>query len=189
MFKDIIVIDNIFDDPDSEVEYIMQQEFLPNTSLPGKGPAWKGLRTNSLHTFNTDKHHEYFKHILEKIIHHDKAMSNDFTWSYQYKGSIVFHKLMECNKFERSWIHTDTHNIYAGVIYLTKNPPLFSGTLIEKRHETVFVENKYNRLVFYRSDYLHSALSGFGDESCPRLTISFFLNEFTMTVLSNKGSN
>jgi hypothetical protein len=85
---------------------------------------------------------------------------------------------------ERSWIHTDHHNTWAGVLYLTPDAPISGGTgLFRYRasgaryaHEIQAYEaqdltkwemvdrigNIYNRLILYRSNMFHSSLDYFG---------------------------
>ena len=104
---------------------------------------------------------------------------------------------------DESWIHYDTTH-WAGVIYLTPDAPLDSGTAIYRNKESkihtldrknpksdypgennmedwepiVQVSNIFNRLVIYRGEYYHrSMLPGFGDNQFNgRLFQTFFFN-------------
>ena len=104
---------------------------------------------------------------------------------------------------DKSWIHYDT-STWAGVIYLTPDAPLDSGTAIYRNKESkiqaldpnnpasdyseqndmndwepvVQVSNIFNRLVIYRGKYYHSSmLPGFGDNQFNgRLFQTFFFN-------------
>ena len=74
-------------------------------------------------------------------------------------------------------IHIDDEASYAGVLYLTPNPPADSGTSFynESNIETHYLENIYNRLVIYPSHKSHSLKNAFGDAiNNGRLTFTFF---------------
>lgn len=88
---------------------------------------------------------------------------------------------------DRTWIHTDHFNKWAGVCYLTPDAPLSSGTGFYKHKPTGRtrslgpqdttgyesydytkwdmvdrVGNVYNRLILYRGDLFHASLDYFG---------------------------
>ena len=66
---------------------------------------------------------------------------------------------------------------YAGVLYLTPNPPSESGTTIFEKGKQVDVENKYNRLIAYDGTQKHGATNFFGDNrSNGRMTFTFFID-------------
>ena len=185
MFKDIIIIDNIFPEPDDVVNFAMQQVYNKNPNVdfdPKKGSCWRGLRTDSLSFIDNKRHHEYTKHIIESIIHSDKQIPNTIEWKYEYDCDLVFHKLQVSDSQQQSWIHSDS-SVYAGVIYLSRDPPLFSGTLIKKDKEEILVQNVFNRLVLYRADYKHTPLSGFGEGENSRLTISLFFRKINVSMV------
>ena len=89
---------------------------------------------------------------------------------------------------DRTWIHSDNFNTWAGVCYLTPDAPLSSGTALyrhratgrtrplSREDKTVYegydytkweqvdkVGNVYNRLILYRGDLFHASLDYFGD--------------------------
>lgn len=74
--------------------------------------------------------------------------------------------------------HTDGVFDYAGVLYLTPNPPANSGTIFynDKGEEIDYVENVYNRLTIYPSTTLHRIKESFGDsKDNGRLTYTVFV--------------
>ena len=81
-----------------------------------------------------------------------------------------------------TWIHKDDTE-WAGVLYLSPNPPVDGGTVIFDEEENVvtMIGNVYNRLVIYRGDLFHRSLkSGFGNSvETGRLTQVFFFDEAT----------
>jgi hypothetical protein len=100
---------------------------------------------------------------------------------------------------DRSWIHADSYNTWAGVLYLTPDAPLSGGTGIFRYKKTGSmmedgtdlsgvtqdmtkwelvdrVGNVYNRLVLYRGNNYHMSLDYFGkDKEDGRLFQLFFI--------------
>lgn len=99
---------------------------------------------------------------------------------------------------DRTWIHADHYNMWAGVCYLTPDAPHTGGTGIYRykktgelyRKNTDFdgydytkwdlfdkIGNKYNRLILYRGDLFHASIDYFGDDKFNgRLFQTFFFN-------------
>ena len=95
-----------------------------------------------------------------------------------------------CLEGAETWIHKDDTQ-WAGVLYLTPNAPVESGTGIyeplvdnpngnglEDWKQIDLVGNIFNRLVLYRGNLHHrSVLPGFGtDKETGRLFQTFFFN-------------
>jgi hypothetical protein len=82
-----------------------------------------------------------------------------------------------------AWWHQDSGCLFAGVIYLTKNPEPESGTLLRLNDKEIVAENVFNRLVLYRSTIVHRPQKCFGDsiENC-RLVIPMFFKEFCLKI-------
>jgi hypothetical protein len=101
---------------------------------------------------------------------------------------------------DRSWIHSDYYNTWAGVCYLTPDAPLSAGTGLfqykknKARIEsdigepydgldmtlwdmTDYVANRFNRLILYRSNQFHTSIDYFGkDLNTGRLFQVFFFS-------------
>jgi len=168
MQTNVIIIDDFYGNPDGVRNFALQQTFDVTGNYPGS-------RTK---TFMT----EDVKRVLEKIIHphgggiHEWFETDGFTGSFQLTTAE-----------DRSWIHTDHVNTWAGVCYLTPDAPHTGGTgLFRHRHTGAMlfdempkdynyeardmtkwdlvdvIGNKYNRLVLYRSSIFHSSLDYFG---------------------------
>ena len=58
-----------------------------------------------------------------------------------YNGSFQY-----TTSRDRSWIHVDGFNNWAGVVYMTPNAPLGSGTAFYKFHDGAMCEKDSNRL-------------------------------------------
>lgn len=78
---------------------------------------------------------------------------------------------------DQSWWHRDARTTVAGVIYLHQQPEINSGTLISLSNNTIQVENKFNRLVFYDATLLHRPERCYGTTiHNSRLTLTIFCN-------------
>lgn len=177
----VIIIDDFYSNPDDVRAFALQQEFSVKKNFPGK-------RTASFLNEST-------KEGLQKIIQPFGGSIIDWyeeeggTGSFQYTTAL-----------DRSWMHVDNYNTWAGVCYLTPNAPLSAGTGLFKHKErnTMYdmrkyldgetqdmtkwemvdrIGNVYNRLVLYRGDIYHTSLDYFGkDIQDGRLFQVFFLN-------------
>jgi len=157
-----IIVDDFLDNPDVVRESALQIEFNTSGTFPGH-------RSDA-----ADK--DYQNMIGDKI---------DLILGTQEYGPIQFRDNMDCFRFqlclegEKTWIHKDKSE-WAGVLYLTPNAPIDSGTGIFDKNENLItmIGNVYNRLVLYRGDLLHrSIVPGFGDSiENGRLTQVFFFD-------------
>lgn len=114
--KNIIIIDNFYNDIDDVRFFALYNKYNINGNFPG-------LRTKS---YANDEIKALFeKYIGKKITY----------WPASYNGSYQY-----TTKNMNSWVHRDETN-WAGVIYLTPNAPLNSGTGFY-RHKKTGIENK-----------------------------------------------
>ncbi len=175
-----IVIDNFLSNPMETRKYMLTQNFSVTGNYPGR-------RTTSFAN-------EEIKNLLEKIIEplagkilefpmgeKNKNGNDNYNGAYQYTTSR-----------DRTWIHCDTWNNWAGVLYLTPDAPLSSGTGIFRHKGTEIttareaeikgvrteiedrgqdytawemvdsVGNVFNRLVLFDSAKYHASLDYFG---------------------------
>ena len=158
-----IIIDNFLDNVN---EIRNQALLLTYTKSKPNIPGWKGYRClekNEL-TINLEKQ------IKDTLIKNNAKFEN-------YNLHCFFHYTLEENNIGIGNIHIDDDASYAGVLYLTPNPPADSGTSFynESNIETHYLENIYNRLVIYPSHKSHSLKNAFGDDiNNGRLTFTFF---------------
>jgi hypothetical protein len=167
MRTNVIIIDDFYSNPDAVRAFALQQDF----SVKGN---WPGQRTNS---FMTDDTRVSIQNILRNAAGEVTAWNDvpGLTGSFEIATAL-----------NRSWIHTDHHNTWAGVCYLTPDAPYTGGTgLFRHRatgatmsHELAEYEsqdmtkwdqidrigNRYNRLAMYRSDLFHTSLDYFGSD-------------------------
>lgn len=183
MLQDIIVIDDFFKDPNCIVEFANQQVFEENDFEKTKS-YWQGLRTEELHAIDIEKTNKITDEFFERIFYDNLKKCEKYSLIYKWTASFWLHRLSDKFKLNYKWIHKD-QSIYAGVVYLNKNPPTDTGTFIIKKDEIIRIENKYNRLVLYNSDYLHSPMGGFGEGENSRLTLTIFIHAININLRKN----
>ena len=106
-----IIIDNFYENPDEVREFALSQEYNVSGNFPGN-------RTTPFLNESTKEH----------IASHISPLHGKITWvTEEYTGAFQY-----TTQDDRSWIHADEHNKWAGVLYLTPNAPLSGGTGIFK---------------------------------------------------------
>lgn len=164
MDLNIIVIDNFLDYPDKVRECVLQIDFPTTGSFPGK------------RSFRADP--DYQKMVKNKL-------ESIFNKQLFFPSKFDSFCCQICLEDSESWIHTDEAE-WAGVLYLTPDAPIGSGTGIytktgEEAYLNTMLGNVYNRLVLYQGNILphRSIISGFGDRlENGRLTQVLFFNTF-----------
>lgn len=187
MLIDFIEVKNVFDNPDEIIEFARHQEYLTKENHDTlQKTFYSGLRTRALSVINEQMYHHINNQIFTKCIEQlYPDTSNKILYGFAFETSTFFHLLTEDNQFEESWTHQDPDCIWAGVIYLNKNPKPNSGTIVYRNGEKVVVDNEFNKLVLYSPTYDHASQSGFGTNlDDGRLTITFFVNAFQFRVKS-----
>ena len=188
--RDLIVIDNFYNNPKQVREFALQQDFNVDGNYPGH-------RTKP---FLNQGIVDYISGIIGREADIDVNDETSYCGAYQYTTA-----------HDRTWIHADGWNEWAGVCYLTPGAPISGGTglythkstgkyetprlengdvdskLLEyinsqasdytKWELTDMIGNKFNRLVLYKGDYFHASLDYFGkDKFDGRLFQTFFFN-------------
>jgi hypothetical protein len=187
MLIDFIEVKNVFDNPDEIAEFAKQQQFfLKEQHDTLTETFYSGLRTKSLANINAEIYHKINNEIYTKCVEQLYPDStNKILYGFAFETSTYFHLLTKNDKFDESWIHQDPDCIWAGVIYLNKNPESNSGTIIYKDGEKTIIDNEYNKLIMYSPTFDHASQGGFGNNlDDGRLTISFFVNAFQFRVKS-----
>jgi len=173
----LIIIDNFYENPNEIREFALSQEFFESSKdYPGK-------RTVSFAT-------EELKNKLQVIIEPFGGKIDDFELTTS-NGCFQFATFED-----KTWIHSDTFKgeefiSWGGLIYLTPDAPLSSGTGFYKfkddgsmnskekkilnsnsgtysqdytRWELVDkIGNIFNRLILFNGDRYHASLDYFGD--------------------------
>ena len=162
MRLNLLIVDDFYSNPDSVRNFALGQEFSIRGNFPG----------NRTRSFWTDD----VKHAIEHYMQFAGKITNSFDDS-GYTGAF---QLATAN--DRTWIHSDTNNMWAGVCYLTPDAPYTGGTGLFRHKATgehskittdhegydytkydLFdrIGNKYNRLIIYRADLFHASFGLF----------------------------
>ena len=167
MRTNVIITYEFYSNPDSVRDFALKQDFAVRGNFPG----------NRTDTFLTDD----VKVTVQNIV---RGAAGEVTDWHAHPGLTGCFEI--ATALNRSWIHTDHHNTWAGVCYLTPDAPHTGGTGLFRHkasgatmsHELAEYEsqdmtkwdlvdvigNKYNRLVMYRSDLFHTSLDYFGSD-------------------------
>lgn len=189
-----IIIDNVFDSPDMVLEITKELTFYSSRTknpVNAHGDKWKGFRSEFLQQHQKQK---IFVEVTHKILNtlnvYDFFAKEQSLFNINPNIQSVFHYTTEEFQFEDNdeWVHTDPAFLFSGVIYLQKDPPKNSGTILFYGNEEIVIENKFNRLIFYRSDIMHSSQSGFGQVlEDARLVLLFFIDSINLTLQKKHG--
>ena len=185
MKVNLIIADDFYDDPDSVRNFALSQEFAVRGNYPG-------LRTKS---FLNDSH----KAVINGLVSHAAGGVTD--WLVDSEGNSYTGAFQICTASDRTWIHSDYNNMWAGVCYLTPDAPLSGGTSLYKHKESGDrfsinnadygqdaydytkwdvvdrIGNIYNRLILYPGNLFHASVDYFGNTNQNgRLFQTFFFN-------------
>ena len=178
MRLNLIIVDDFYSDPDAVRKFALSQDF----SVKGNYP---GARTKP-----------FFTDDVKQAIEHYMQFAGKITNTFENSGYTGAFQIATAN--DRTWIHSDPHNMWAGVCYLTPDAPGSGGTGLFRHKATgehskitqdregydytkydLFdrIGNKYNRLILYRGDLFHASLDYFGDNyENGRLFQTFFFD-------------
>lgn len=176
----LIIIDNFYNNALDTRNYILTQDFSVKGNYPGR-------RTKSYATIE-------LKEAIQKYVEPFGGKITDFPIPKDdtnadtiYNGSFQY-----TTSRDRSWIHIDGYNNWAGVLYLTPDAPVTSGTAFYqlydgtscKRDMTILnnkletdkwnqdltkwkkvdeVGNVFNRLILFDANRFHMSQDYFGD--------------------------
>jgi hypothetical protein len=178
MINSLLIVDNVFDDPDRILDLARSHEYYPNQDSE---LTWQGIRSKELISYD----HITYSNIVNTMINKglEKTFGTGINVDFKWYMNLYFHQLFAGDVMNDDWFHTDKKCCYAGVVYLSKNPPEDSGTVVNTGKEILNIENVFNRMILYRSDFNHSAKSGFGNSiEDSRLTLTFFVTGITINV-------
>jgi hypothetical protein len=177
----LIIIDNFYMNAMETRNYILTQPFTVVGNYPGQ-------RTRSYAT-------EALKKVIQNYVFPFGGKIVDFKIPKEDNSdahSIYNGAFQYTTSRDRSWVHIDGWNNWAGVLFLTPNPPLSSGTGfyryvdgtrtkedMEKNQSKPKTDNDsqdmtkwemvdrvgnlFNRLILFNSHQFHMSLDYFGD--------------------------
>ena len=131
----VTIIESFYENPDSIREFALAQKYTFCHEVDNIGYVYPGCRTKDLS--NLDK--ALYDNICTKLVSVFHNAENDhmrwlITTSFQSVSA----------EYNQGVIHTDHNTIFAGVLYLTPDAPLNSGTSLFKKNKS-FDEKKYQK--------------------------------------------
>lgn len=165
----------IFDNYSSSVEeireYAIQDKYYP----PTINDWWMGFRSK----LYTEKDNNIVGNLCKKI---SDDISIQFYRGKKIKFEAYFHycpaisqEFAGSDVWEALRFHRDYKSNFAGLYFLTPNPPAYTGTSFRYKSKEHKVDNVYNRLIMFDSKILHGPQDFFGDDiTNARLNLVFF---------------
>lgn len=163
MKLELVIAENFYNNPDETRAFALNQEFDVVGNYPGR--RTRPFMNDSIRT------------SISSLV---QATGPVINWREEggYTGAFQL-----CTAADRTWIHSDCYNTWAGVCYLTPDAPLSAGTSLYRHkatgnREKVDVEyesydytkwdevdrigNVYNRIILYRGNLFHASVDYFG---------------------------
>jgi len=113
--RDLIICDNFYSNPNEVRDFALQQDFNVDGNYPGH-------RTKSFLTQNIA---DWIGQIVGGEVDMEGLGEDSYCGAYQYTTAA-----------DRTWIHADGWNDWAGVVYLTPDAPASGGTGIYRHKPT-----------------------------------------------------
>lgn len=183
MIKPYIILENAVEDPHIFVEWAKNLTYFSSSEKHIAGikidptqqfDKWRGHRSKSLHELDIDIFNNIFDNIFPRLF-------VNYNCDFNYNISAYVHFSPGYIDYDDHWWHIDPAVVFAGVIYLNRNPDPLSGTILNLNNNNFVIENVYNRLVMYDSQILHRPQSCFGDTiDNSRMTLTFFVNSLNI---------
>lgn len=184
MIKDLVIIDDVFDNPERLVEISNGMTFYERHNHPDplmRESHWGSVRTiNLLSGPDAQEVVGFMNKAIEHTIFSNSPRS-ERSIRYEWTGRSFFHKIDESITVNDGKLHKD-REVMAGVVYLNKTPKPNSGTIIHIGDTSYEIENRYNRLVLYRGDYVHRPAGGFGQGDDSRTTFLMFFDTLSFVL-------
>jgi len=191
----LIVVDNFYNNAMDTRNYILSQNFSITGNFPGQ-------RTISYAN-------EHLKEIIQKYVEPFGGKITEFPCpkaDNSDAGTIYNGSFQYTTSRDRSWIHTDKWNNWAGIIFMTPNAPITGGTAFYRFNDGSTcqqdgdklnnqnevdrfsqdltkwelidsVGNIFNRLVLFNAKRYHMSMDYFGDsKENGRLFQTFFFS-------------
>jgi hypothetical protein len=187
-----IVIDNVLSNPEELLQLSKEMTYYSSktknhVNQDGKY-KWQGHRSDLI---SDEQKRKYFNEISIKLLNTFVDISEVKDISFNLEVRACFHYMTKefALTDNSSWNHIDDDNLFAGVLYLNKKPKKNSGTVLYNGDEKIVIENKFNRMVMYRSDILHApdVDSAYGTNlSNSRLTLAFFSRKISVSAAKFK---
>ena len=131
----VAVISNFYENPDAIRQFALAQKYTFRHEEAGLDYVYPGCRTKDLHALDASLQ----AMVLKKLVSVFHIPEHDLMrWSI----SSSFQSVSEI--YKEGVIHTDSNTIFAGVLYLTPDAPLNSGTSLYRKN-TSFNQERYQK--------------------------------------------
>lgn len=123
MYFPIICVDNFFSDPDYVFKLAEEAEY--NKSIDNR---WPGARSNYLHSIHPMLFELTFRKIISLFYSYEETL--DTVWNVDMTFQKIIPLENQNSFYPDGWVHSDNNNIFAGLIYLSKDSEINTGTSI-----------------------------------------------------------
>ena len=177
----LIIVDNFYSNAQATRDYMLTQDFKVKGNYPGQ-------RTISFANEHlTEAIQKYVEPFAGKITEFPMPKADMSDAADIYNGAFQY-----TTSRDRSWVHVDAWNKWAGVLFLTPDAPLSAGTAFYRFHDGTISEadnkllnnkeetdaasqdltkwelvdragNVFNRLILFNSHRYHMSMDYFGD--------------------------
>jgi len=131
----VTIVENFYENPNAIRKFALAQKYKFRHEEGDIGYVYPGCRTKDLFELDSALQAKVLKKLVSvfHIPEHDRMQ-----WAVSSSFQIV------SEQYKKGVIHTDTNTIFAGVLYLTPNAPLDSGTSLFRKNAT-FSKEKYQQ--------------------------------------------
>ena len=131
----VTVIENFYENPDAIRKFALAQKYTLCHERASLEYVYPGIRTKDLYDLDSNLHAEICKKLIS-IFHNTEY--DHMCWALSTNFQCV------SEEYGRGVIHTDHNTIFAGVLYLSPDAPLDSGTSLFKKNK-IFDEARYQQ--------------------------------------------
>ena len=131
----VTVIENFYENPDAIRKFALAQEYTFCHERANLEYVYPGSRTKDIFDLDGNLHAEICKKLI-CIFHNTEHDYMRWAVSTNFQGVS--------EEYNQGVIHTDHNTVFAGVLYLSPDAPLDSGTSLFKKNKT-FDEAKYQQ--------------------------------------------
>ena len=171
--KEILIKDNFFDNANELRDLALSTRFFSAEEY-NYDVGWRGYRTNEMRELDKNILEVASQQIKDELINFFNVEIIDHDCGFYFHIALTDTK-NTLENFDTNKFHTDDSR-FAGIVYLSPNPPPKTGTTVIINNENKDIENKFNRLVAYPSSLTHAPSDLFGNTmETGRLTLSFFI--------------
>lgn len=129
----VTIIENFYENPDAIRRFALEQKFTFCHDRKNFEYVYPGSRTQDIFDLDTQLHEKICKKLVS-VFHNSE---HDYM---RWAISTSFQSVTK--EYDQGVIHTDQDTIFAGVLYLTPNAPLNSGTSLFRKNKN-FNEKLY----------------------------------------------